>query len=33
MADEVSVHDTRPMHRVPDPFPLSLAGMMAMPGP
>jgi hypothetical protein len=33
MADEVSVHDARPMHRVPDPFPLTLAGMMAMLGP
>jgi hypothetical protein len=25
--------DARPMHRVPDPFPLTLAGMMAMLGP
>jgi hypothetical protein len=25
--------DARPMHKVPDPFPLTLAGMMAMLGP
>src|SRR5512134_26714 len=25
--------DTRPMHRVPDPFPLTMAGILAMLGP
>ena len=33
MADEVSARDARLLHRVPDPFPLTLAGMMAMLGP
>ena len=33
MADEVSTRDAQPVHRVPDPFPLTLAGMIAMLGP
>ncbi len=33
MADRVSARVAQPMHRVPDPFPLTLAGMLAMLGP
>ena len=33
MADGVSTRDAQPVHRVPDPFPLTLAGMIAMLGP
>ena len=33
VADHVAASDTRPTHRVPDPFPLTMAGMMAMLGP
>ena len=32
-ATAVAARDARPMHRVPDPFPLTMAGMMAMLGP
>jgi hypothetical protein len=33
MAAAPATRDARTMHRVPDPFPLTLAGMMAMLGP
>jgi hypothetical protein len=32
-AGPATVRDTRTIHRVPDPFPLTMAGMMAMLGP